>query len=84
MYVLFYPVIFASVNWIFILKLCFIIAGSANWLILVQNDGEKSLKAKIVLPVNSLQELTLPKHQSQRVRLSISFRVDSIDKKRYL
>ncbi|CAH8268269.1 unnamed protein product [Arabidopsis lyrata] len=46
--------------------------GSANWLILVQNDGEKSLKAKIVLPVNSLQELTLPKHHSQRINISIS------------
>ncbi|CAL9246765.1 unnamed protein product [Arabidopsis halleri] len=46
--------------------------GSANWLILVQNEGENLLKAKIVLPVNSLQELTLPKHQSQRVNISIS------------
>ncbi|XP_010426731.1 PREDICTED: uncharacterized protein LOC104711704 [Camelina sativa] len=46
--------------------------GSANWLILVQNEGEKSLKAKFVLPVNSIQELKLPKHQSQRVNISIS------------
>jgi len=47
------------------------IAGAANWLILVQNEGETSLKAKIVLPVNALQELTLPKHQSQKVCLSV-------------
>ncbi|VYS60082.1 unnamed protein product [Arabidopsis thaliana] len=46
--------------------------GAANWLILVQNEGETSLKAKIVLPVNALQELTLPKHQSQKVIISIS------------
>ncbi|EOA24186.1 hypothetical protein CARUB_v10017424mg [Capsella rubella] len=52
--------------------------GSANWLVLVQNEGEKSLKAKIVLPVNSLQELTLPKHQSKRVNISISGDIDKI------
>ncbi|KAL1199774.1 hypothetical protein V5N11_013038 [Cardamine amara subsp. amara] len=46
--------------------------GSGNWLILVQNEGENSLKANIVLPVDSLRELTLAKHQSQRVNISIS------------
>ncbi|CAN8278783.1 unnamed protein product [Cochlearia groenlandica] len=45
---------------------------SANWVILVLNEGEKSLKANIVLPVIPLRELTLPKHQSQRVNISIS------------
>jgi hypothetical protein len=44
----------------------------SKWLILVQNEGEESLKAKIVPPVNSLPELTLPKHQSQRVNISIN------------
>ncbi|XP_024013797.1 uncharacterized protein LOC18020907 isoform X2 [Eutrema salsugineum] len=45
---------------------------SSKWLILVQNDGEETLKAKIVLPVNPLRELTLAKHQSQRVNISIN------------
>lgn len=46
-----------------------IIVASATWLILVQNEGEESLKANIVLPVTPLRELTLPKQQSQKVRL---------------
>ncbi|XP_010529209.1 PREDICTED: uncharacterized protein LOC104806162 [Tarenaya hassleriana] len=48
---------------------------SAKWSILVQNEGEESLKAKIVLPgsvKNPLRELTVQKHQSQRVNVSIS------------
>ncbi|CAH2064380.1 unnamed protein product [Thlaspi arvense] len=45
---------------------------TSKWLILVQNEGEESLKAKIVLPVNTLPELALPKHHSQRVNISIS------------
>ncbi|KAH0934972.1 hypothetical protein HID58_012089, partial [Brassica napus] len=45
---------------------------SSKWSILVQNEGEESLKAKIVLPVSSSPDLTLPKHQSQRVNISIS------------
>ncbi|KAF8081097.1 hypothetical protein N665_0907s0019 [Sinapis alba] len=45
---------------------------SSKWSILVQNEGEESLKAKIVLPVNSSPDLTLTKHQSQRVNISIS------------
>uniref|UniRef100_A0A1J3CP34 DUF7356 domain-containing protein n=1 Tax=Noccaea caerulescens TaxID=107243 RepID=A0A1J3CP34_NOCCA len=45
---------------------------SSKWLILVQNEGEESLKAKIVLPANPSPEVTLPKHQSQRVNISIS------------
>lgn len=45
---------------------------SSKWSILVQNEGEESLKAKIVLPANSSPELTLTKHKSQRVNISIS------------
>ncbi|CAN6912929.1 unnamed protein product [Brassica oleracea] len=45
---------------------------SSKWSILVQNEGEESLKAKIVLPVSSSPDLTLPKHQSQRVNISIN------------
>lgn len=43
------------------------LADSSKWSILVQNEGEESLKAKIVLPVRSSPDLTLQKHQSQRV-----------------
>ncbi|CAH8315640.1 unnamed protein product [Eruca vesicaria subsp. sativa] len=45
---------------------------SSKWWILVQNEGEEPLIAKIVLPVNSSPYLTLTKHQSQRVNISIS------------
>ncbi|KAG2263417.1 hypothetical protein Bca52824_070496 [Brassica carinata] len=51
---------------------------SSKWLILVQNEGEESLKAKIVLPANSSPELTLTKHQSQRVNISISVDTNKI------
>ncbi|CAN7118504.1 unnamed protein product [Brassica rapa subsp. narinosa] len=51
---------------------------SSKWSILVQNEGEESLKAKIVLPVSSSPDLTLPKHQSQRVNISISVDTNKI------
>lgn len=51
---------------------------SSKWSILVQNEGVESLKAKIVLPVSSSPDLTLPKHQSQRVNISISVDTNKI------